>query len=75
MHGKTAYTLAMENTKYIITNKQACEEATEVILHTAGEGYVTFAEESDYDGMQYRFENPDNDEKTLFSEDYTIRRA
>ena len=64
-----------QDTIYIITNKTT-GETKEVILHTAGTGFVTFAEKTpEYEwanARQYRFENPDKSDQTLTSEEWTI---
>lgn len=66
-----------ENTFYTITNKTT-GEAKDVLLHTAGDGYVTFAEPAEGDAWlnatQYRFENPDKNDETLTSEEFTIAK-
>ncbi len=62
---------------YTITNKET-GECKDVILHTAGDGFVTFAEKAEGDAWtnaaQYRFENPDKDDDTLTSAEWTIAK-
>lgn len=67
----------MQETFYTITNKET-GETKDVILHTAGEGFVLFAEPAEGDAwnnaVTYRFENPDKNDETLTSDTYTIAR-
>jgi hypothetical protein len=62
---------------YTITNK-VTGETKDVVLHTAGEGFVLFAEPAEGEAWTnaatYRFENPDKNDTTLSSEEYTIAR-
>lgn len=67
----------MIDSTYVITNKET-GETKEVVLHTAGEGFVLFAEpttpEAWATATTYRFENPDKNDQTLTSPDWTIAR-
>jgi len=62
---------------YTITNKET-GETKDVILHTAGDGFVLFAEKAEGDAWTnaetYRFENPDKNDETLTSDTYTIAK-
>ena len=67
----------MQDTIYVMTNKVS-GETKDVVLHTAGNEFITFAEKAEgpawENATQYRFENPDKSEDTLSSEEYTIAR-
>ena len=62
---------------YTITNK-VTGETKDVVLHTAGEGYVLFAEPTTPEAWNtaptYRFENPDKNDQTLSSDEWTITK-
>lgn len=69
------------NTYFLITRKESPDEVMKVLPHTFGDGYVLFAPilddgktRSEDEASFIRFENPDQDEKTLFNEEWSIEK-